>query len=298
MNPRFQNKKRKKYLDPATLQLIRQVALGVGIFACIAIVISIVWYGTRLESFTVSTITAEGGVTIDAQEVKSAVETELAGTYLGLVPKRFAFFYPEEKVLARVAQVERIKDVNVERVSNTEVAVTYDEYIPDTLWCSLKEEDKCLFLDEDGYAFAPAPVLRGESVVRYHTLERDIEQKAQPFLPVDYATTKEFTKLLRDIDWYVTKIEVSSTRDAFYTIAGGGELRTTLTEAAATPFDNLAAILGSEEFGDIVPGKFQYIDLRFGSRVFVNEELAVPEVATSTATNTEAELTSEPEVIE
>ena len=298
MNPRFQNKKRKKYLDPATLQLIRQVALGVGIFACIAIVISIVWYGTRLESFTVSTITAEGGVTIDAQEVKSAVETELAGTYLGLVPKRFAFFYPEEKVLARVAQVERIKDVNVERVSNTEVAVTYDEYIPDTLWCSLKEEDKCLFLDEDGYAFAPAPVLRGESVVRYHTLERDIEQKAQPFLPIDYATTKEFTKLLRDIDWYVTKIEVSSTRDAFYTIAGGGELRTTLTEAAATPFDNLAAILGSEEFGDIVPGKFQYIDLRFGSRVFVNEELAVTEVATSTATSTDEVVPSEPEVVE
>ncbi len=294
MNPRFQNKKRKKYLDPATIQLLKQIFFGVSIFACIAIVLSVVWYGTRLETFTISTISASGGVTIDAAEVAAVVDRELTGAYLKLIPKRFAFFYPEEKVLAAVVQVERIKDVVVERVSNTEVSVTYDEYIPDTLWCSLKEQDACLFFDENGYAFAPAPVLRGESVVRYYTLERDIEQKAQPFLPIDYATTKEFTKLLRDIGWFVTKIEVSSTRDAFYTLAQGGELRTTLAEAAATPFDNLAAILQSEEFSDIKPGSFQYIDLRFGSRVFVNEELALPETASSTASSTPEVESTEP----
>ena len=289
MKPRHQQK-RKKYLDPATIQLVRQVVLGVGIFAAIATLIACVWYGTRIDSFTITTIEAEGGVTIDSAVVKQAVEKELEGAYLRLIPKRFAFFYPEEKVLASVNQVERIKNVSINRVSGTEVEVTYDEYIPDTLWCSLKEEDKCLFFDENGYAFDDAPDLRGGSVVRYHTLERDIELKAQPFLPADYEATKEFTKLLSDIGWYVTKIEINTTRDAFYTLARGGELRTSLTEAAVKPFDNLVTILRSEEFAHIEPGNFQYIDLRFGSRVFVNEELPQLETASSTATTTQTEV--------
>lgn len=289
MNPRLQNKKRKKYLDPATAQILRQVFLGVGVFTFIAILISLVWYGTRVESFTISTVSASGGVTIDREVVKQAVEKELEGAYLRLIPKRFAFFYPEEKVLASVNQVERIKNVSVTRVSGTEVSVRYDEYIPDTLWCSLKEKDSCLFFDENGYAFDNSPDLRGESVVRYYTLERDIELKAQPFLPADYEATKKFTAALKNIGWFVTKIEINTARDAFYTLARGGELRTSLTEAAELPFDNLATILQSEEFAHIAPGNFQYIDLRFGSRVFVNEEPLELEVATSTDSTTDAE---------
>ncbi len=288
MKPRQQ--KRKKYLDPATVQLVRQIVLGVGIFAAVATLIALLWYGTRIDSFTITTISVSGGVTIDKAVVKQVAEKELEGAYLRLIPKRFAFFYPEEKVFAAVNQVERIKNVQVARVSGTEVEVTYDEYIPDTLWCSLKEEDKCVFFDENGYAFDDSPDLRGESVVRYYTLERDIELKVQPFLPADYEATKEFTKSLSDIGWFVTKIEINTARDAFYTLSHGGELRTSLTEAAELPFDNLVTILQSEEFAHIEPGNFQYIDLRFGSRVFVNEESPELDTASSTATTTETEV--------
>jgi hypothetical protein len=36
-------------------------------------------------------------------------------------------------------------------------------------------------------------------------------------------------------------------------------------------FQNLKTILASEEFAHIAPGEFQYIDLRFGDKVFVRE---------------------------
>jgi len=35
--------------------------------------------------------------------------------------------------------------------------------------------------------------------------------------------------------------------------------------------NNLNVVLTSDEFTDIQPGGFQYIDLRFGNKVFVNE---------------------------
>ena len=62
---------------------------------------------------------------------------------------------------------------------------------------------------------------------------------------------------------------------------------------------NLRSILASDEFNDLQPGSFQYIDLRFGNKVFVNKEdpslIAASTTATSSpVTPVEAALTSVP----
>ena len=59
------------------------------------------------------------------------------------------------------------------------------------------------------------------------------------------------------------------------------------SQSAQETFDNLRSILESEEFAHVTSGDFNYIDLRFGNRVFVNEEESVVEEA-ETATSTEA----------
>lgn len=278
--------KPKKYLDPGTIVLIKQVFWGVLVFTVVALIITAIWYFTRLSSLTLSSITVEGGVTINKANVERIVSQELDGLYLKLIPKRFAYLYPEEEIVAKVSEVERIKDVAVERVSGTELHVTFDEYIPDTLWCKLSDQTECLFLDETGFAFAPAPDLSGGSVVRYFATERETELRVAPFSESDYQVSQDFTDYLSAIGWFVTKIEINSTHDVFYTLAQGGEIKATLTEPAEKPFSNLETILRSEEFAHLKPGNFQYLDLRFGTRVFVNEELP-SESATSTATTTD-----------
>jgi len=278
--------KPKKYLDPGTVVLIKQVFWGVLVFSVVAIIITAVWYFTRLGSLTLSNVTVEGGITIDKVNVEAITKQQLEGSYLKLIPRRFAYVYPEEEIVQKVSEVERIKDVAVERISGTELRITFDEYLPDTLWCNLGDEAKCLFLDETGFAFAPAPELSGESVVRYFASERETELRAQPFTVEDYKTSKDFTDYLSAIGWFVTKIEINSTHDVFYTLAQGGEIKATLTEPALKPFSNLETILRSEEFAHLKPGNFQYLDLRFGTRVFVNEEPLV-EMATSTSTTTD-----------
>jgi hypothetical protein len=60
-------------------------------------------------------------------------------------------------------------------------------------------------------------------------------------------------------------------RDAFLHIVDGGELKVTLTQEPQVTVNNLNVVLTSEEFKGVQPGNFQYIDLRFGNKVFVNE---------------------------
>ncbi len=286
MKPR-QPIKRKKYLDPATVIVIKQVLLGLLIFSKVATIITTVWYVTRISRLTIETISVSGGITINEEIVKAKAEEKLAGAYLKIIPRRFAYFYPEQEILSNVSQIERIKDVKVERLSGKEIKISFSEHIPDTLWCSQEDDSKCYFFDSTGYSFGVAPTLSGESVVRYFSSENKAEIGRRPFSPEDYEATKQFTKQLGEIGWFVTKVEINSARDVFYTLSQGGELKATLTEDSAKAFSNLETILQSKEFGHLKPGNFKYLDLRFGSRVFVNEELETI-ISTSTPTSTEA----------
>ena len=186
--------------------------------------ISAVWYLTRLEAFTINTVSVSGGFTLDKEAIKQVSETQLEGAYLKIIPKRFSYFYPESNILTQVSQFERIKDVKVERISRHEVAVTFSEYVPDALWCDIKMS-KLLLLDDLGFAFAMAPDLSGASLLRYYASESEPENKTNPFTTLDYQNAKQLARFLNDYGWFVTTIEINSNRDAFFTLAGGGELK-------------------------------------------------------------------------
>lgn len=284
MKPASRHRSKQRF-DPSTILLLKQVGIGLLLLSAVGLLIALVWWGTRIEAATLKDISVEGGLTISHDVVRAQVESKLAGTYLGLVPRRFAYFYPELEVAEAVATVPRIKNIAIYRQSGTSLRVVFDEYVPEALWCNTATTSPCLFLDETGFAFAPAPELQGGSMVRYYATEREPKEGEAPFSPADFLATNKFIDLVETLGWYVTKVEVNQTRDVFYTLAQGGELKATLTDAPEKPFENLRTILNSEEFKHLKPGGFQYLDLRFGTRVFVNEEL--PNLSsTSTATST------------
>lgn len=276
MRPRF-----KKRLNPNTLVLLRQVGIGVLVILGVGILIAAIWYGTRIQSLTISSVTARGGETIDASEVVALVEQKLGGTYLGIVPRRFAWLYPESEIIDAVEQRERIYGVVLERSDGTKLDVSYNEYVPSALWCDEAKRGDCLFLDTKGYAFAHAPDLSGGSLLRFVMVGRETS--------LDTYITKEdslnnlvsLVELLAKEGWYISYVEIDQVGDAFLQVVGGGELKVMVDEAPKQTVENLLVVLASENFSHIKPGNFQYIDLRFGNKVFVNEELAVPEVETA-----------------
>lgn len=271
----------KTYFDPSTLAVLRQIGLGLLVVSCIGILIALVWWSTRLSVVTVAAVEVSGGLTISHDMVRARVEEKLVGTYLGIVPRRFVYWYPQVAIQTAVEEVPRIRDVQIIR-DGTTLQVLFDEYVPEALWCGLQDASPCFFLDAAGFAFAPAPALHGSSLLRYYSTEASPQERQTPFLLADYVATKRFVSLLEEIGWYVSRVEVNQARDVFYTVSGGGELKATLTEAPEKLFENLRTILQSKEFSHLAPGNFQYLDLRFGTRVFVNEELP-SDVGTSSA---------------
>lgn len=276
--------KKRFTIDPNTKVLLKQILIGLGVFSVIALVITTIWYVTRLPAFTITSVTAAGGETIDVGEVQARAERELEGAYGTLIPKRFFALYPRSAIYEAVGGVERIKDVSVTRTSRNQLSVTFNEYTPFALWCAELSDEQCFFIDERGYAFASAPNLSGGSFVRYRSgaLAPAIGLSVLSF--EDFWNTVTFTKLLETQGRYISSVEVDSMRDVYYGLVGGGELRAALTQSPETIVENVRTIFASKEFAHLRPGNFKYIDLRFGNKVYVNEQMN-EEMASSTATS-------------
>jgi hypothetical protein len=175
-----------------------------------------------------------------------------------------------------------MKNVHVEIVDTQKIVVVFEEYRPSSLWCENYETNQCFFLDEFGFAFSEAPDLSGGAFVRYVDSESTPEKKQQAFESDFIKESQVFAEMLAyELDLYVTYIEKVEELDVLYTVSGGGVLKVSQLMSVEDSFKNLQSILGSEDFIHLQNGAFQYIDLRFGDKIFLNEE-EVRDVATST----------------
>ena len=289
MKKRFVTKRRRRYLDPATLLLLRQI--GYGALACSLVTLTVlgIWHGTRLPRMMISEVEVRPGLSVPTEMVLEAANTALDGTYAELIPRRFFLFYPEANVLSAVKNLERIREVEVDLVDKNKLSISFSEYLPEALWCATDTKNECVFLDEAGYAFAPAPDLTGGAYLRFYVLGAEPEIKRNPFANDDYYRLLDLVGAFEKNGWFVSGVEIDSVRDVFLTFAGGGEFKATLKETNDKTFGYWKTLVESAVFSHLKPGNFKYIDVRFGPKLFVNEEEDIEvDLMTESATSTTA----------
>lgn len=238
-----------------------------------------VWYGTRAKFVTITTVEVSGSTTIDLRAVEQEVQSILDGSYLFLIPKRFSYTYPHDIIMNTLEHLPRVAHATVTRTSRTVLSVALSEYTSYALWCQSVASSTapdapgpCLFISEEGFAFAEAPSLQGMTFLRYITPERN-PVVGMILASADYIqVTKEFAHaLLRAHHLQVYAITETSDGDLRYRVRGGGELLVDKDADMQEVFANLDAVLNSTEFKHLTSGNFVYIDLRFGNKVFVKE---------------------------
>jgi len=282
-------RRRFQKIDANTLVMLKQVAVGLLVISGVILILTAIWYGTRVQSLTLSKVEVYGGQTISHEKVSNLALGELQGEYIGFIPRAFAWLYPQSEITAALSSIERIHSIEVDRSNGSTLHVTFQEYLPGAFWCKTLLAVECVFIDDSGYAYAPAPNLAGGSLLRFIHTSQAPEIGTQLTSPEDFLLLNQLTDKLFEKDWFVSHIEIDKVRDAFLHIVGGGEFKVTLTQGPEVTVSNLNVVLTSEEFKDVQPGNFQYIDLRFGNKVFVNEVPLIELTEATLASESESE---------
>lgn len=254
-----------------------------------------VWYLTRLPYFTITSIQISGGETISHEEIDTVISQQLNGSYIRLVPNRFIYTYPHDAIVASVNSVPRIRDVVLSRLGKNTLVLKFDEYVPYALWCrAINEPESCYFISADGYAFASAPMLEGGALIR-HVIEAKTELKNESiFAEKNLSEIHTFIHQLEtELHLRITDVFYTKDNDVIFYINGGGKILVSTKLGYDQSVKNLKSIVLSKEFQHIAPGNFNYIDLRFGNKIFIKEGEDTPtstigtqEASTTTGTTT------------
>ncbi|MFZ2253114.1 MAG: hypothetical protein WAW13_03000 [Minisyncoccia bacterium] len=259
-----------------------QIFWGVLRLVLIAFCGVLVWYVTRLEFFTIASVEVSGGETISHEEIRIRMLDELKGAYFLIIPKRFTYLYPHDRMIEVLEKNQRMHSVVVERTERTTLSVSFMEYIPYALWCSAESSSTpCYFLTSDGYAFTEAPELIGGTLVR-HSVEGIEEIKEGTVIDVKElrAIDTFIERAKNELGFRITSLVHTKDKDIQFLINGGGSILVSKGKDLTVTFDNVKSVLESKEFKHIKPGNFNYIDARFNNKIFVKE--AMDSVGTTT----------------
>lgn len=271
------------------------------LLSCIGLVVLffIFTYVSGLAKLNISGIEVAGNKITDTELVQNAVREELAGKYFWLIPKTNIFFYPKNKIKAKLAEnFKRLDNISLSMKGENVLEVSTSERKAEYVWCGLsaqageavptiESEENCYFMDATGYIFDTAPYFSGDVYFKFYglthraTTEGKVSENENPigsyFGDLGFANLVTLKEMLENIA--VDPV-------ALYKLENG-DLKIFLSSKSAKPLgpeilikidadfqkivENLQSALTTEPLLTDFKKKYSsllYLDLRFGNKVY------------------------------
>ena len=255
------------------------------IFATFLVIFASLAYVSRLEQLNIREIRITGNKVVEGEVIKEIVEEKIAGYYLWLVPKTNILLYPKNNIKTELQEkFRRLKNINLSVASNKVLGVTVTEREGLFIWCGdqlpeASTENKCYFVDENGYIFAEAPYFSGEVYFKFYA-------------PIDgtsddptgsYLLNGNFEKIilfknaletmgLKPVALYAKdNNEIKLYLSKGKSLSMGPEIIFTIDADLENLAENLETALSTEPLLSNFKNKYsslEYIDLRYGNKVY------------------------------
>lgn len=225
-------------------------------------------YLSRLDRLNINQVKISGNKVTSADMIEAIVKQTISGNYLLLFPKTNIFYYPKDKIKNELYnKFKRLEEINfsIENKKTLEVSVT--ERTALYTWCGEKMEleEKCYFMDENGFVFDEAPYFSGEVYFKFYGLMQNFSKL------ILFKKTLENLEL-KPVALYVKDdgdVEVFLSRDVLSAI--GPKLIFNINADFQNIAENLKSALTTEPLKSEFKNKYStllYIDLRFGNKVY------------------------------
>ncbi len=258
------------------------IALGsVVAVVVVAIVVSALSY---LPRFTITQVAVTGTDAMSPDTIKEYAEARIGNAGHPFISQSDIFFYPKAEIEQAIrAGFPRVADVHISRASMLAQAVTVvvTERKPYAKWC---DGGNCFVLDSTGFIFAEgASSMAATPVVFSGPLQAATSSPIGQYVaPGHFNELSTLIQRLAETSLAPTSIQSDASADYAVTLADGLIVRASYGQDADTLVRNLQLILSSEPLKS-KESSVEYVDLRFGNRVFYQMKGGV-RIDTSTST--------------
>jgi len=248
---------------------------AVAIVAVIAALTGTLAWGSGHQAVIVQDVHITGNEVIEDADIREVVYTQMEGRYVYLFDKRNILLYPKEQMRTALRTTfPRLQKVRISSDGITKIHIDVSERESTYLWCgdevpvqNTDMRNACYFMDKSGFIFSKAPHFSGNVYFRWFgsPLEPDVASGAQ-FIDTDtFTTLTHFIDGVSELGFEPTRLTVGTNTPA-YTVAFANDSALLIGEIEDVSFllDTLQSALSELDRGR----PLEYIDLRFGNKVF------------------------------
>lgn len=238
-------------------------------------------YGANIASylpqFSVQDIHITGAREVRTDLLRAYIETQLNDGRYAFLSRSNIFLYPKEGIESAIIEYfPRIRSAKVSRESllATAITVSVEEREAFAKWCSstalgTSRGDECYFLGESGFVFAPetssAPAV--SPYIFRGNLASTTPPLGQQYLPGKFAGVLALLERLGQAGFSPVEVVAEDEQDFSVRLRQGFEIRASFGADLGALVKNLELILASEPLRG-AEDELEYIDLRFGNRVY------------------------------
>ena len=198
----------------------------------------------------------------------------MQGNYFGIIPRDSIFFFPEERIRADIlASHNDIAAVSIIRNGFTGISIKADYRVPVARWCGMSKtigvEEYCYFFDTDGFIYSATTEAQPiNSFVVYESLSTDDDPigLTLPFAK-DFPAIFDFARQLSTFGSSVISVSIHD-GEVDNILASG----TRVTYVLGREQDAFTALVSSRDNFNLADGSVDYIDLRFGGKVYLKKK--------------------------
>ncbi len=244
-------------------------------------------FASRIPKININEVNISGNKMIDAEDIRAIIVEDIAGHYLWIFPKTNFLIYPKGKIKHDLAtNFKRLKSISLELKDIKTLEVKVVEHEGKYLWCgnvlpevNNNSDQKCYFLDSDGYIFDEAPYFSGEVYFKFYGLTslNDGNPSGVFFLPELFNKLISLKETLVKIGVKPVALSMLDNGDVeiFLSSVDSSIMGSKIIFKSTANFnkiaENLQAVITSKDFVSDFKNKYAsllYIDLRFGNKVY------------------------------
>jgi cell division septal protein FtsQ len=220
----------------------------------------------------ISRITVTGTQTIATSSLVAYAERELAGSYLGIIPKDNIILYPKAAIAASLIEAFPVlASATVSASDFHSISILVVERKPKAQWCGVDASapEPCFLLDENGAVYRSSLTFTDPSYIKYFG-------SISGSSPKQYLSVREFRALSALVDTIAASqkteridgVWVDTNRDVHLLFGSGFTLLFMLSSDGADIYQRFTLALQSDPFKTHALDDFSYLDLRFGDKLY------------------------------